>query len=72
MECTICKRQCGGKAETPFNIILNNHRNDVKNLHPKTILECKHFQEKIHNFNKHAKFIIIDKLTRTKKPQEIL
>ena len=31
MECTSCKQQYVGKAETPFNIRLNNHRNDVKN-----------------------------------------
>ena len=32
--------------KTPFNIRQNNHRNDVKNRHPKTILACSHFQEK--------------------------
>ena len=72
MECTICKKHYVGKAETPFNIRLNNHRNYLKNPHPKTILACKHFQEKSHNFNKHARFIIIDKLTNTKKYKEIL
>ena len=72
MECTLCKKQNVGKAETAFNIRLNNHKNDAKNHHPKTILACKHFREKNHNFNKHAKFIIIDKLTNTKKPKEIL
>ena len=72
MECTLCKKQYVGKAETAFNILLNNHRDDVKNPHPKTILACKHFREKNHNFNKHAKFIIKDKLTNTKKPKEIL
>ena len=45
---------------------------DVKNTHPKTILVCKHLQEKSHNFNKHAKFIITDKVINTKKPKEIL
>ena len=72
MECTLCKKQYVGKAETAFNIRLNNQRNVVKNPHPKTILACKHFHEKSHNFNKHAKFIIIEKLTNTKKPKEIL
>ena len=33
---------------------------------------CQYFREKNHNFNKHAKFIIIDKLTNTKKAKEIL
>ena len=61
------KKQHVGKAETAFNIRLNSHRSNEKNPHPKTILPCKHFQEKSHGFNKHAKFIIIDKLTNTKK-----
>ena len=30
------------------------------------------FSRKKHKFNKHTKFIIIDKLTNTKKPKEIL
>ena len=49
-----------GKAETAFNLRLNNHRKDTKK--PNSILACKHFQEQGHNCNKHAKFIIIDKL----------
>ena len=51
MECTLCKKNFP-KAETAFNIRLNNHRNDVKNPHFKTILACKHFREKNHNFDK--------------------
>ena len=58
------------QAET-FNIRLNDNRNDVKNPHPKTILACKHFKEKRHNFNKYANFSIMDKLTNTKKPKKI-
>ena len=67
MECTLCKKQHVQKAEIAFNIRLNNHRNDVKIPHSKTILACKHFQEKHHHFNKHAEIIIIDKLMNTKK-----
>ena len=66
MECTLSKKQYVGKAEIYFNISLNNHINDVKKIHPKTIFVCKHFQEKNHDFNKHAKFIIIDKVTNRK------
>ena len=56
------------KGRDPFNIRLKNYRNDVKNPHLRTILGCKHFQEKKnHNFNTHVKFIIIDRLTNTKK-----
>ena len=61
------------ERETAFNVRLNNHRNDVRNPHPNTILACKHFPEKNHNFNKHAKFIIIEELTNTqKKPKPTL
>ena len=60
MECILCKMQYVRKAETPFNLWLNNHRKDTKK--PNSILACKHCQEKLHNSSKHAKFIIIDKL----------
>ena len=36
------------------------------------MLTCKHFQDKNHNLDKHAKFIIIDKLTNTEGPKNIL
>ena len=49
-----------GKAETAFNLRLNNHRKDTKK--PNSTVVCKHFQEQGHNFKKYAKFIIIDKL----------
>ena len=70
MECILCSKQYVGKAETAFNIRLNNHRKDVKKAN--AILACKHFQSPNHNFNQHAKFTIIDKLTNTNKPKEIL
>ena len=35
-------------------------------------MTCKHFQQEIYNFNKHAKFTIIDQLTNTSKPKETL
>ena len=70
MECILCKIQYVGKAETAFNLRLNNHRKDTKK--PNSILACKHFQEKEHNFNKHAKFIIIDKLVNLHGSKEAL
>ena len=70
MECTLYKKQYIEKSETSFTIRLNNHRKDVKK--PDAILACRHFQEKNHVFNKHAKFIIIDKLTNTTKSKDIL
>ena len=70
MECTLCKKQYVGMPETGFNIKLNNHRTDVKK--PDAILVCRHFQEKNHVSEKHAKFIIIDKLTNTSKSKDML
>ena len=38
MECTLCNKQDVGKAETAFNIRLNNHRKDIKDTN--AILAC--------------------------------
>ena len=70
MECIICNQQYVGKNETPFNIRLNNHKEDVKD--PKTILADKHFQKNGHRFNEHAIFTIIDRLTNTNLDKEVL
>ena len=70
MECILCKMQYVRKAEAAFNLRLNNHRKDTKK--PNSILACKNFQEKEHNFNKHAKFIIIDKLVNLHSSKEAL
>ena len=59
-----------GKAETAFNLRLNNHRKDTKKSN--SILACKHLQEQGHNFNKHAKFIIIDKMINLHGSKEAL
>ena len=65
MECELCNIQYVGKAETAFNIRLNNHRKDVKD--PKAIPADKHFNQTGHNFNKHAKFILIEQLQNIDK-----
>ena len=39
---------------------MNNYRKDVKD--PKAIPVDKHFHQTGHNFNQHAKFIIIEQL----------
>ena len=49
-----------GKAETEFNISLNNHRKDV--WKPDAIPASRHFSGKNHNFNTHAKFILIEQI----------
>ena len=65
IECTLCNLQYVGKHEILFNIRLkNNHRKDVND--PKAILADKHFQKSGPRSNEHARFTIIDRLT--KKP----
>ena len=60
LECTKCKIQYVGKTETEFNIRLNNHQKDV--WKPDAIPASRHFSGKNHNFNTHAKFILIEPL----------
>ena len=56
----LCKIQYVEKAETKFNLRSTNDRKDTKKR--TSILGCKYFHQKGHNFNKYAKFIIIDHL----------
>ena len=65
LECELCKIQYVGKAETVFNIRLNNHRKDVKG--PRAIPVDKHFNHAGHNLNLHAKFIIFEQLQDIEK-----
>ena len=60
LECTKCKIQYVGKAETEFNIRLNNHQKDV--WKPDAIPASRHFSGKNHNFNTHAKFLLIEQI----------
>ena len=71
MECALCKVQYVGKAETIFNIRLNNNRKDVNN--PKSIPADLHFRTPGHSFNLHAKFTVIQRLSNTRtKDRDIL
>ena len=54
-----CSQFTSTTTEPAFNIRLNNHRKDTKN--PKAILVCRHLQQQGHNFNSHAKSIVIAK-----------
>ena len=65
MECTLCKVQYVGKAETPFNIQLNNHRKDANGNNPKAIPTSTYFKQPGYNFNKHAKFTLIEQINKT-------
>ena len=62
MKCTLCKIQYVGKAETPFNIRLNNHRKDANDNNPKAIPPSIHFKQPGHNFNKDARFTLIEQI----------
>ena len=57
----LCKILYVGKAETAFNIRLNNHRKDANN--PKSIPADFHFRKPGHSFNLHAKFTLIEQLS---------
>ena len=70
MECILCNKQYEGKIETSFNIRLNNHQKDVKKVDAK--MACKYFQPESHNFNKHAKFTIINQLKNFSRSKETL
>ena len=59
-----------GKAEIVFNLRLINHRKDTKKSN--SILAFKYFQEEGRYFNKHSKFIIIDKLVNFHGSKEAL
>ena len=69
MGCTLRNKQYIKKAETAFNIRLNNHKKDTKN--PKAMLACRHFQQQGHDFSSPAKFIVIDKLVNTSSSKDI-
>ena len=60
MECTFYNIQYVGKAETPFNIQLNNHRKDANGSNPKIIPVSIYLKQPGHNLNKHAKFTLLE------------
>ena len=59
-----------GDSRGSINLRLNNH--EEKHKKPNSILAWKHFQEQGHYFNKHAKFIVIDKLVNLHGSNEAL
>ena len=69
MKYTLCKIKYVRKAETPFNIHLNNHRPNVSD--PNTISVWNYAQRK-HGFNIFAKFILIKMITIRNKPTEVV
>jgi hypothetical protein len=70
--CILCKRsQYVGKSEPPFNLRINTHRYDVKS--PNGGPFDKHFNLPGHNYNDHARYILIEQIqsTKTKSKAEI-
>ena len=68
MECTKCKLQYVGKAETELNLRINNHREDVLKLNE--IPTDRHVAQRDHDFNTDTKFSSIEKLLNTKLSKE--
>ena len=63
--CILCKRsQYVGKSEPPFNLRINTHRYDVKS--PNGGPFDKHFNLPGHNYNDHARYILIEQIQSTK------
>ena len=63
-------KQYTGKSETVFNLRLNNHRKDVNKRN--SLQADQYFRLPGHNFNKHAKFTLIEQLNDTNIEKELL
>ena len=59
-----------GKCETIFNLKLNTHRAHTKC--DNSILVDKHFKLAGHDFTKHARVTIIEKLEKTNMSKELI
>ena len=53
-------QQYVGKSEPPAHMRFNTHRHDVKS--PKGLAFDKHFNEPGHDYNHHARFILIEQV----------
>ena len=62
LECTKCRLQYVGKSEPPFHFRMAQYRSDIKK--PNSIEAAKHFQTAGHDFTKHGRFIIIEKIEK--------
>ena len=70
MECVLCKEQYTGKSETTFTLRLNNHQKDVNKQN--SLRANQHVRLTGHNFNKHAKFTLIEQLNEINIDKELL
>ena len=70
MECVLCNKQYTAKSETAFNLKLDNHQ---KNVNKQNSLQAdQHFWLPGHNFNKKAKFTLLEQLNDTNIDKELL
>ena len=69
LHCRKCNIQYVGKTENPFNIRLNNHHHGANHPTEETIPAAKHFSIN-HEFNRDAKFTIIEQIKDNSKSQE--
>ena len=60
MDCSKCHKQCVGKAQTAFNLRLNNHHKDVRRTD--AIRADRRFNCPNHDFNRDTKFTVIEEL----------
>ena len=58
MDCSKCHKQYVGKAQAAFNLRLNNHHKDVRRID--AIRADRHFNCPDHDFNRDAKFTVIE------------
>ena len=63
-------KQYTGKSEATFNLRLNNLRKDVYKQN--SLQADRHFRLLRHNFNKNAKFTLIEQLNDTNLNKELL
>ena len=68
MECTKCKSQYVGKAETELNLRIYNYRKNVLKLN--AVPADQHSAQRDHDFNNDAKFTTIERLQNTKLSKE--
>ena len=69
--CNICKNsQYVGKSEPPANLRINTHRFDVKS--PKGGRFDKHFNQPGHDYNKNARYILIEQVKQSKMSKKTI
>ena len=70
MECVLCNKQYTGKSETSFNLRLSDYWKDLNKQN--SLQAVQHFWLSARNFNKHAKFTLIERLNDTNLDKELL